>query len=70
MDTNRNYSQDFKDKALLLVQKNGKSVANVAKQLKMPQSTLYSWTRSERKQDPHINHCLGGSVSIDDDLDF
>ncbi|PCH56748.1 MAG: hypothetical protein COC15_02665 [Legionellales bacterium] len=73
MTTNKDYSQDFKDKALLLMREDGKSVADVAQQLKIPESTVSSWTEEVHNTgtiEISLGHSLGGSAINDfDELD-
>lgn len=46
----RFYPQEFKDKAVALVQSSGRSVADVARSLGVSDRTLWNWVNNARKQ--------------------
>lgn len=45
---NINYTDDFKEIIIELVLKSDKSIAQLAKELGLPERTLYKWTYTER----------------------
>lgn len=52
MGTNRNYDKEYKTnitEAVILAQKNGKSIADSAKEYGIPADTLYGWVKGYTK---------------------
>ncbi len=47
----KNYTDEFKQEAVRLVESSGRKVADIADDLGVPRSTLNRWTREYRDQD-------------------
>jgi transposase len=44
----RHYSQEFKEEALRLLERSGKSIAQLARELEIPAGRLWDWRREKR----------------------
>lgn len=63
--TTKQYSGEFKQDAVNYYFSSGKTIDQVAKDLKVNKSTLNTWIRKARDHDGNVNHRGSGNYSSD-----